>query len=101
MTIAGDRLSAGLLSVLAEAPDSAAASSFLVAQLAELSGADHISMLRVDPAQEALISIARIEPGREPSPVAIQLSNLGDPLVLAALSLTPIASERALPGDFP
>ena len=51
MTVAGDRQSASLLSALAEAPDSAAASSFLVAQLAELSGAQCVAMLRFDAAK--------------------------------------------------
>ena len=56
MTLAGDRQSASLLSVLAEAPDSGAASSFLVAQIAELSGARRVSMLRLDSSQEALVT---------------------------------------------
>ena len=47
MTVAGDRQPAGLLSALAEAPDSAAASSFLVAQIAEMSGAERVVMLRI------------------------------------------------------
>jgi PAS domain S-box-containing protein len=100
MTVAGDRQSASLLSALAEAPDSAAASSFLVAQLAELSGAQRVSMLRVDGAQEALVSVSTVEEGRPQTTVAIPLSDFSNPLVVATLALSPVIGDRPLPGAF-
>ena len=49
----GDRAVAGLLSALAEAPDFAAAASFLLTQLVEITGASKACMLRLDASQEA------------------------------------------------
>src|SRR5437762_1470241 len=95
MTVAGDRQSASLLSSLAEAPDSAAASSFLTVQFAELSGADRVTMLRVDANQGALVTVAGHEHESAPT-VAIPLSDLGNPLVIAALSLSPVVGEKPL-----
>src|SRR3954468_7021324 len=100
MTVVGDRQSASLLSALAEAPDSAAASAFLVAQLAELSGARRVSMLRVDGAQEALICVAAIDSGRPVSASALQLSDLNNPLVVSTLSLSPVTGKGALRDPF-
>src|SRR4051812_1355333 len=94
MTVAGDRQSAGLLSALAEAPDSAAASAFLAAQLAELSGAERVLMFRLDGAQETLISVAGLEDGRPVAASPMPLSDFGNPAVLAALSLSPIVSPK-------
>ena len=98
--MAGDRQSASLLSALAEAPDSAAASAFLVAQLAELSGAPRVSMLRVDGAQEALVCVAAIENGKPTSASAVPLSDFTNPLVIATLSLSPIVGDSPLRGPF-
>jgi PAS domain S-box-containing protein len=100
MTVAGDRQSASLLSALAEAPDSAAASSFLVAQLAELSGAQRVSMLRLDASQEAMICIAAIEHGKPISASAIPVSDLNNPVVVAMLSLSPVIGETPLREPF-
>jgi PAS domain S-box-containing protein len=98
MTVAGDRHTASLLSALAEAPDSAAASAFLVAQLAELSGAQRVSMLRLDGGQEALVSVAGIEEGQTAAAIAIPIADLSNPLVVSALSLSPIVSDEPLRG---
>jgi PAS domain-containing protein len=100
MTVVGDRQSASLLSALAEAPDSAAASAFLVAQLAELSGAQRVSMLRLDGAQEALICVAAIDNGRPVSASALALSDLNNPLVVSTLSLSPIVGNSPLRDPF-
>jgi PAS domain S-box-containing protein len=100
VTVAGDRQSASLLSALAEAPDSAAASAFLVAQLAELSGAQRIAMLRVDGAQEALVCVTGLDNGRPASASAIPLSNFSSPLVLSALSLSPVLGAQPLRAPF-
>jgi PAS domain S-box-containing protein len=100
VTVAGDRQSASLLSALAEAPDSAAASAFLVAQLAELSGAQRIAMLRVDGAQEALVCVTGLDNGRPAGASAIPLSNFSSPLVLSALSLSPVLGAQPLRAPF-
>jgi PAS domain S-box-containing protein len=100
VTLAGDRQSASLLSALAEAPDSAAASSFLVAQLAELSGAQRVSMLRLDAAQETLVCVTGVDGGRPATASAIPLSDFGNPLVVSALSLSPVIGDRPLRPPF-
>src|SRR3954465_2448132 len=100
MTVAGDRQSASLLSALAEAPDSAAASAFLVAQIAELSGAERVSMLRLDASQEALVCVASIENGKPGVASAVQLSDFNSPLVISTLALSPIVSEDGLREPF-
>jgi signal transduction histidine kinase len=97
MTVAGDRQSASLLSALAEAPDSAAASSFLVAQLVELSGAGRVTMLRLDSGHETLVSSAGVDGGEPAANAAIPISDFSNPLVISALALSPIVSERPLP----
>src|SRR5437763_16472010 len=97
MTVIGDRQSASLLTALAEAPDSAAASSFLAGQLAEMCGAERVLMLRLDAAQEALVTAAGNETGESVPTIAMPLSDLGNPLVISALSLSPVAGEKPLP----
>ena len=100
MTVAGDRHSASLLSALAEAPDSAAAAAFLVAQLAELSGAQRVSMLRLDGSQEALVCVAAIENGKTGTASAIPVSDFSNPIVVAMLSLSPVVGETPLREPF-
>src|SRR3954464_9936152 len=96
MTGAGARQTASLLSALAEAPDSAAAAAFLVAQIAELSGAQRVSMLRLDASQEALVCSAAIDGGKPVSASAIPLSDFNNPLVISTLSLSPVVGEKPL-----
>ena len=98
MTVNGDRQSASLLSALAEAPDSAAASSFLVAQIAELSGAERVVMLRLDAAQESLVTIAGSDSLAGAPAIVMPISDLGNPLAIAALSLSPIVGKQQLSG---
>jgi PAS domain S-box-containing protein len=100
VTVAGDRHSASLLSALAEAPDSAAASAFLVSQIAELSGAERVSMLRLDGSQEALVCVAAIENGKPGSAAAVAVSDFNNPLVISTLSISPIVGEDALREPF-
>ena len=88
-TEASDRTVAGLLSALAEAPDFASAASFLLAQVLDIAEAERGYMLRIDSAQEALVSIASV--GYESPPhVTISIGDLSNPLVVSALSLAPV-----------
>ena len=88
-TEASDRTVAGLLSALAEAPDFSSAASFLLAQVLDIAEAERGHMLRLDSAQEALVSVANV--GYESPPhVTISIGDLSNPLVVAALSLAPI-----------
>src|SRR3954464_3394451 len=100
MTVIGDRQPASLLSALAQAPDSAAASAFLVAQIAELSGADRVVMLRIDAAQEALVTVAANAEDLSSPNVAVPISDLGNPLTVSALCLCPVAGDKPLTGAF-
>src|ERR1043165_564840 len=99
MAITGDRQAASLLSALAEAPDSAAASSFLANQIAEMSGASRVVILRLDAAQEALVTVASNEVAAPPV-AASSISDLSNPLVIAALALTPVSGRKPLPAPF-
>src|ERR1041385_329678 len=99
MTVTGDRQSASLLSALAEAPDSAAASSFLATQIAEMSGAERVIMLRLDAAQESLVAVASNDLPDAPA-VSIPVSDLSNPLVIAALALSPVSGRTPLPPPF-
>jgi PAS domain S-box-containing protein len=100
VTVTGDRQSASLLSALAEAPDSAAASAYLITQIAELSGAQRVSMLRLDGAQEALVCVASVDGGKPVSASAIPLSDFNNPLVVSTLSLSPVEARTALREPF-
>src|SRR4051812_25847788 len=100
MTVIGDRQPASLLSALAEAPDSAAASAFLVAQIAEISGADRVVMLRIDAAREALISVAASDDALTAPSAAVSISDLGNPLTVSTLCLCPVSGDRPLGGAF-
>jgi len=60
MAVGGDRALASLLSALAEAPDFSAAASFLLTQIAEITGAARSLMLRFDPSQESLSAVATL-----------------------------------------
>jgi len=95
MAVLGDRAVAGLLSALAEAPDFAAAASFLLAQFAEMTAASRALMLRIDEPQENLILIAATGSDVVPS-VRIPLGDLSSPLIISALSLTPARGDEPL-----
>lgn len=87
MAVLGDRVVAGLLSALAEAPDFGAAASFLLTQLAEITAAPRAFMLRIDDLQENLTLVAMTGPDVPPS-VSIPIGDLSSPLIISALSLT-------------
>jgi PAS domain S-box-containing protein len=90
----GDRATASLLSALAEAPDFPAAASFLLTQLADITGAPRAAMLRLDSSHESLHLVASAGFDRDAT-ADVPLSELSSPLVVGALSL------EALRGDLP
>jgi PAS domain S-box-containing protein len=96
MAMIGDRQFASLLSALAEAPDSAAAAAFLVAQLAEMGDTSRVCMLQVDEAQEGLVLTAQTGSGEPLPPIEVPLTDIGNPLVVSALSLTPVTGSSPL-----
>src|SRR5689334_23950905 len=96
MAVLGDRAVAGLLSALAEAPDFAAAASFLLTQLAETTAAPRAVMLRVDAAQENLAVIASAGIDLQDR-VSIPIGDLSSPLIISALSLSPARGDEPLP----
>ena len=81
-TEVGDRSVAGLLSALAEAPDFASAAAFLLAQVLDMADAERGHMLRLDTAQESLVSIASV--GYEAAPHAA-----------ISIAISPIRSSSA------
>ena len=91
-TEVGDRTVASVLSALAEAPDFPSASSFLLAQVLDLTDAERGHMLLLDTPQETLVSVANL--GYESAPAAaISVGDLSNPLVLCALALAPVAGD--------
>ncbi len=95
MAVLGDRELAGLLSSIAEAPDFPAATSHLLAQLADITAARRAVMLKIDAAQHSLVVVAAN--GFDPPPAfSISLGDLSSPLVICALSLLPIRGESEL-----
>ena len=97
MAVLGDRSIAGLLSGLAEAPDFRAAASFLLAQLADLTGARRAAMFRLDSSHENAQIVAAIGLDTDPGELAIPLSDLSSPVVLSPLALVrwPSATSRS------
>jgi len=85
----GDRTVAGLLSALAEAPDFSSAASFLLSQVVDLADAERGHMLRFDSAQESLVSVASFGYDAPPH-AAISMGNVSNPLIVCALSLSPV-----------
>lgn len=96
MTAFGDRDIAGLLSALAEAPDFPAAASFLLAELAELSGASKACLLRLEPSLENLTPVAALGLGTERPDVSVSASDLSSPLVITTFALSPIGGRGSL-----
>jgi len=88
-TEVGDRTVASVLSALAEAPDFSSAASFLLAQVLDIADVERGHMLRLDIAQESLVSVSSI--GYESPPqAAISIGDLSNPLVICALALAPV-----------
>ena len=96
MAVVGDRAVAGLLSALAEAPDVPAAASFLLTQLAEITGASRAGMFRLDDADECLVLVASAGFDQELGDHPIPVGNLSSPLVVSALSLTPVLGNAPI-----
>ena len=96
MTVLGDRELAGLLSSIAEAPDFHTATSHLLAQLADITAARRAVMLRIDPAQHSLITVASMGFDTALPAFSVSLGDLSSPLVISALSLIPIRGESGL-----
>jgi PAS domain S-box-containing protein len=96
MAVLGDRAVAALLSALAEAPDSRAAASFLVAQLVDLTTAPRGCMLRFDPSRESMVVVASSGFAPEPGALAISVGDLSSPIVIATLALVPIHGTTPL-----
>ena len=92
---ARDRQIAALLSALAEAPDSAAALSFLLAQLADLAGARRAYALVPDDEGElrpaAYTGFTRDEPG----PSAASTADADHPLVVSATAMLPVIGHES------
>jgi PAS domain S-box-containing protein len=87
-----------LLATLAEAPDVASSAAFLLSRLGELSGSSRGFVGLLDPALESF-SIAAVVGFDDDVPGPLSVSDLSHPIVIAALSLHPIWSERDTPGD--
>ncbi len=96
MTHSGDRAVAGLLSALAEAPDFAAAASFLLTHLAELTGAPRAYMLRLDAPQESLALVSAIGIDGGLPVINISISSLSSPLVVSALAMATVRGTSPL-----
>jgi PAS domain S-box-containing protein len=92
-----DRQVAPLLSALAEAPDFAAALSFLLAQVAEIAGARRAYALVPDDEGE-LRPVAQIGfTPDEPGPSSLSTADVDHPLVVAALAMVPVAGREIDP----
>ena len=89
-----DRQIAGLLSALAEAPDFAAALSFLLAQLGEIAGARRAYALVSDD-EGVLRAVAQIGfSADETGPASLSTADVDHPLVVAALGMVPITGRE-------
>jgi PAS domain-containing protein len=98
MAVLGDRGVAGLLSALAEAPDFAAASSFLLTQLVEITAAHRCCLLRIDEPLEnlRLVSCLGFDEGGAPPTARIPVGDLSNPLIISTLSLLPARGDAPL-----
>ena len=98
MAVGGDRALASLLSALAEAPDFSAAASFLLTQIAEITGAARSLMLRFDASQESLNAVATLGFSAGVPSLAVPVTEMASPLVTSALALVPVRGEGATLG---
>jgi PAS domain S-box-containing protein len=96
MAVVGDRQLASLLSALAEAPDSSAAAAFFAAQLAEAGNAQRVCIVRMDEAHEHLLLAACHGIDLGANKFSLSLSEITHPIVVAALSLTPVVGQSPL-----
>jgi len=101
MAVGGDRALASLLSALAEAPDFSAAASFLLTQIAEITGAARSLMLRFDPSQESLSAVATLGFSTGLPSLSVPVTELASPLVTSTLALVPVRGDGAALGPRP
>jgi PAS domain S-box-containing protein len=91
--LGGDRL-AELLSVIADAPDFSTAATFLVAQFADLATAKRACVLTLDSTHQSLETAAAVGFDQsESTRVSIPIEEVRHPLVMCALSLSPLTSD--------
>jgi PAS domain S-box-containing protein len=89
-----DRQIAGLLSALAEAPDFAAALSFLLAQLAEIAGARRAYALVPDDDGDLQPSSQLGFGPDEPRASSLSLGDADHPLIVSATAILPVAGRE-------
>jgi hypothetical protein len=95
--LSGERL-AELLSAISEAPDFATAATYLLAQFADIVGADRAIALTLDSPPTCFISVASIGFERATTPqLELSVDDLSNPLVVSALSLQAVSCEEATP----
>ena len=95
--LSGERL-AELLSAISEAPDFATAARFLLAQFADIVGAERAIALTLDSPPRCFVSVASIgfDPATAPH-IEISVDDLSNPLVVSALSLQAVSCDDATP----
>ena len=95
--LSGERL-AELLSAISEAPDFATAATFLLAQFADIVGAERAIALTLDSPPKCFISVASIGFDRVTPPhLELSVDDLSNPLVVSALSLQAVSCNEATP----
>ena len=85
-----------LLSALAEAPDLAAAATFLLNHVLGATGAGRACLLRFDAGEQQLVLTAQV--GFSELPTELSIAERAHPWMVAALALTPVVGE-ARPGS--
>jgi signal transduction histidine kinase len=91
-----DRRVARLLSALAEAPDYASAASFLLNELSTMAGDASVALLRFLQSQEALVFVEQVGwRGDDARQFPETLEDRGHPVMVCALSLTPVVRETS------
>ncbi|MGI8619353.1 MAG: ATP-binding protein [Gemmatimonadaceae bacterium] len=89
--LSGERL-AELLSVISEANEFSTAAAFLVAQFADVAGAERGCLLTIDPSQQQIELVAAVGFAQGEQPVmSIPLADDRHPLVAATLCLRPVS----------
>ncbi|HZE07444.1 MAG TPA: ATP-binding protein [Gemmatimonadaceae bacterium] len=99
--LSGDRL-AELLSAISEAPDFVTAATFMIAQLADILGAQRAVAITLDSPPRRFVSTASIgfDPGAAPI-ISIPTDDLSSPIVVSALSLHAVSCTNgpiSIPG---
>ncbi|MDQ3950003.1 MAG: PAS domain-containing protein, partial [Gemmatimonadota bacterium] len=92
-----DRQIAALLSALAEAPDFAAALSFLLVQLADITGARRAYALVPDGEGELRPAAHTGFAPDDPRPPALSTGDIDHPLVVSALAMLPVTGRESDP----